>query len=71
MRHIQSDITGQVVAARITPIRPEDPEVLRRRLRSFCRDRLQRFKIPAVIEITDRVHHGARFKKIRQTATGS
>jgi hypothetical protein len=24
-----------------------------------------------VIEITDRVHHGARFKKIRQTATGS
>ena len=64
-------ITGQIVAARITPIRPEDPDGLRRRLRGFCQGRLERFKIPAVIEITDDVHHGKRFKKIRQTAVES
>jgi long-chain acyl-CoA synthetase len=68
---IPNPITGQVVGAKITPIRPEDPNELRRRLRSFCYDRLERFKIPAVIEITDRVHHGARFKKVRQPTAHS
>jgi acyl-CoA synthetase (AMP-forming)/AMP-acid ligase II len=64
-------VTGQVVAARITPIRPEDPDGLRRRLRSFCQSRLERFKIPTVIEIIDSAQHSARFKKIRQVAIES
>jgi long-chain acyl-CoA synthetase len=64
-------ITGQVVAARITPIRPEDPDALRRRLRSFCQGRLERFKIPTVIEIIDGAQHSMRFKKVRQVAIES
>ena len=64
-------ITGQVVAARITRIRPEDPDALRRRLRSFCQDRLERFKIPTVIEITDSAQHSMRFKKVRQVTMES
>ena len=58
-------VTGQVVGARITPVRPEDPEVLKQRVRAFCQARLERFKVPAVIEIRDADHHGARFKKVR------
>ena len=58
-------VTGQVVGARITPVRSEDPEMLKQRIRAFCQARLERFKVPAVIEIRDDDHHGVRFKKVR------
>jgi len=58
-------VTGQVVGARITPIASEDPEAIKRRVRAFCNERLERFKVPAVIEIVDDDHYGDRFKKLR------
>jgi len=58
-------VTGAVVGARITPMRDEDPDAFKRRIRRFCRDRLEPYKVPVVIEITDADHHGARFKKSR------
>jgi len=58
-------ITGEVVAAKITPLAPEDPDALRRRVRQFCRARLERYKIPAVIDVVAEDHYGARFKKSR------
>ncbi len=61
-------VTGAVVAARVTPVRAEDPEAFRRRIRRFCRERLEPYKVPVVIEITDADHHGARFKKSRGAA---
>jgi long-chain acyl-CoA synthetase len=64
----QNPVTGQVVAARITLLRPEDPEAFKRRVRNFCRDRLDRYKMPAVIEIVEEAHHGERFKKSRGAA---
>jgi acyl-CoA synthetase (AMP-forming)/AMP-acid ligase II len=64
----QNPVTGQVVAAKITLLRPEDPEAFKRRARQFCRARLDRYKAPAVIEIVDEAHHGERFKKSRQAA---
>jgi long-chain acyl-CoA synthetase len=63
-------VTGEVVAARITPLEPEDLDVLKRRVRAFCRGRLERYKIPAVIEIVDQNHYGARFKKARKEMVG-
>jgi acyl-CoA synthetase (AMP-forming)/AMP-acid ligase II len=60
-------VTGQVVGARITPVRPEDPEALKQRVRAFCRARLERFKVPAAVEIMDADHHGDRFKKVRSS----
>jgi acyl-CoA synthetase (AMP-forming)/AMP-acid ligase II len=60
-------VTGQVVGARITPVKPEDPEALKRRVRAFCHARLERFKVPAAIEIMDADHHGDRFKKVRSS----
>jgi len=62
-------VTGQVVAAKITLMRPEDPEAFKRRLRAFCRDRLDRYKIPALVEIVADALHGERFKKSRSAAT--
>jgi acyl-CoA synthetase (AMP-forming)/AMP-acid ligase II len=58
-------VTGQVVAVKITPIRFEGPEKFKRRIREFCKARLEAYKVPAVIEILDADHHGARFKKVR------
>lgn len=64
----QNPVTGQVVAAKITLLRPEDPEAFKRRLRRFCHDRLDRYKTPASIEIIEEAHHGERFKKSRGAA---
>ncbi len=61
-------VTGAVVAARITPLREEDPDEFKRRIRRFCRERLEPYKIPVVIEIIDADHHGVRFKKSRNLA---
>lgn len=58
-------VTGEVVAAKITPLGPEDPDLFKQRVRQFCRGRLERYKVPAVIEIIEQDHHGARFKKAR------
>jgi long-chain acyl-CoA synthetase len=59
-------VTGEVVAARITTVVPEDAEALKRRARQFCQARLERYKVPAVIELVLEDHFGARFKKSRQ-----
>jgi acyl-CoA synthetase (AMP-forming)/AMP-acid ligase II len=59
-------VTGQVVAATITPIAPEDPGLLKRRVREFCLKHLERYKVPAVIDVVQQDHHGARFKKARK-----
>jgi long-chain acyl-CoA synthetase len=60
-----SPVTGAVVAARITPCRPEQADELKRRVRRFCHERLERYKVPAVIQIIEQDQHGSRFKKSR------
>jgi acyl-CoA synthetase (AMP-forming)/AMP-acid ligase II len=58
-------ITGEVVAAKITPLVPEDPDALKRRVRQFCQAQLERYKVPAVIDVVVEDHYGDRFKKSR------
>jgi len=62
-------MTGEVVTAKITLLREEDPTLFRQRVRAFCRERLERYKVPAVIEMVDDDHHGERFKKSRKAVT--
>ena len=62
-------VTGQVVAARVTLIQPEDQQSFERGLYRFCRGRLAAYKIPVVVEIVEGSHHGQRFKKVRPGAT--
>jgi acyl-CoA synthetase (AMP-forming)/AMP-acid ligase II len=65
VRGQSNPVTGEVVAAKITPLVPEDPNALKRRVRQFCQARLERYKIPAVIDVVVEDHYGARFKKSR------
>jgi acyl-coenzyme A synthetase/AMP-(fatty) acid ligase len=58
-------IAGQIVAARLALDRPEDLFSLKRRVRSFCRDHLAPFKVPARIEVVEGDLAGPRYKKLR------
>lgn len=60
-----SHVTGMVVKATITLIEPEDERSVSRRVRTYCRRRLEPFKVPAVVEVTTSAQHSGRFKKIR------
>lgn len=60
-----SPVTGHVVVARVSLIEPEAPAALVARLRDFCTNRLERFKVPVHIEIDEGAHHSDRFKKAR------
>ena len=58
-------VTGMVVKATIRPVEQEPPEEFARRARRHCRERLEPFKIPAVVQFTDAPQHSERFKKCR------
>jgi acyl-CoA synthetase (AMP-forming)/AMP-acid ligase II len=65
VRGQSNPITGEIVAAKITPLVQEDPAALKQRVREFCRARLERYKVPAVIDVVMEDHYNARFKKSR------
>ncbi|MGA3324796.1 MAG: AMP-binding protein [Terriglobia bacterium] len=58
-------ITGNIVVARFNLIEPEDFSPFRKRVREFCRGRLDPFKIPARMEIVQNDQFSGRFKKMR------
>ncbi len=63
-------VTGQIVCARVSLIRPEPTAEVRRRLRGHCSSRLAPFKVPATVEVVDGDQHSYRFKKLRGFETG-
>ena len=58
-------ITGNIVCARVTTVRPEDQLAVALRIKKHCATRLQRFKVPARVLLADGPQHNARFKRIR------
>ena len=58
-------ITGNMVVALVNLDEPEDATSLKTRMRDFCKDRLERYKIPVKIEIADALQVTTRFKKSR------
>jgi acyl-CoA synthetase (AMP-forming)/AMP-acid ligase II len=58
-------ITGHIVCARVTTLRPEDQSSLALRIKKHCAARLQRFKVPARVLLSEAPQHNARFKRIR------
>lgn len=58
-------VTGAVVVATLDLIEREELASLRHRLDSYCRARLEPWKVPALFRIADAPLHSARFKKIR------
>ena len=59
-------ITGQTVAVDVVVLGMEDAREVRSKIRSFCRNRLEQFKIPTRINILDEIHYGNRFKRVRK-----
>lgn len=59
-------LTGNIVTARVKLSTDEDLGDFRRRMRTFCRERLTRFKIPQKVELVSESMQGSRFKKMRR-----
>ncbi|GAA1867673.1 fatty acid--CoA ligase family protein [Myceligenerans crystallogenes] len=62
---LPNPVTGQVVQAALHLADDEDLRTLRRRIDAHCRNRLEPYKVPAKISITQGAHHSERFKKVR------
>lgn len=60
-------LTGNIVTARVKLSTDEDLGDFRRRMRTFCRERLTRFKIPQKVELVSESLQGSRFKKMRRS----
>ncbi|RJP80131.1 MAG: long-chain fatty acid--CoA ligase [Desulfobacteraceae bacterium] len=59
-------IMGQIVCAKVTLLEEEDSSQFSKRLKKYCKDKLEPYKIPVKIKITKNKLHNTRFKKIRQ-----
>ena len=64
----KNNITGNIVCADISLVRPEDEKDFIVRLKKFCLQRLQPYKVPIKIKIVDRLALSERFKKVRRRA---
>jgi acyl-CoA synthetase (AMP-forming)/AMP-acid ligase II len=63
-----SPVTGMVVKATVQLVEAEDRRDVMRRVREFCAQRLEPYKVPALVEIAAAPMHSDRYKKIRSAA---
>ena len=59
-------VTGNIVVARFNLMEFEELPAFRRRVRGFCRGRLEAFKVPVRIEVLEMDQFSSRFKKMRR-----
>lgn len=59
-------ITGKMVVAKFKTIAPESQRELKARMRGFCKERLQSYKIPSKIILTEDDTYNERFKRMRR-----
>jgi acyl-CoA synthetase (AMP-forming)/AMP-acid ligase II len=62
----KNPIMGNIVCSRITLIRKEEKSKAVNRIKKFCLDRLENFKVPVRVEIVESPQYSSRFKKIRK-----
>ncbi|MCX8985933.1 ANL family adenylate-forming protein [Citrobacter portucalensis] len=60
-----SRIIGNVIQATFQLVNYEDIELFKKRVKAFCKQKLEPYKIPVVIEIAQSELHSERFKMIR------
>ncbi|MDM8517686.1 hypothetical protein QUF76_15930 [Desulfobacterales bacterium HSG16] len=65
VKGIENPITGQMIQASVKLAINETRSEFRKKMRAFCKDRLQPFQIPQKVILTDEPFHGGRFKKMR------
>lgn len=59
----ENAITGQTVVAKVVIKSTIDPINAKKKIRVFCKENLDRFKVPSKIIIIDNLHFNNRFKK--------
>lgn len=60
-------LLGAIVCAKVSLKQSEDLGLFKIRLKKFCKDRLQKFKIPVKISVTENPLYNDRFKKSRNS----
>ena len=58
-------ITGTIINAKIKLKSPEEIRHFRKRMRQYCADKMEYFKIPRKVVFCENDLHSARFKKMR------
>ncbi len=61
----KSPITGQIVTAVVKLKKPEPLKEVTKRIYDYCKDKIERYKVPSIITITEENLISERFKKIR------
>lgn len=63
----KNPIVGNIVCAKVRLLRDEDHKQFTARLRKYCRQRLQSYKVPVKIDIVEEKQYSSRFKKLRHS----
>lgn len=71
IRGASNPVTGQTVCAEVVLREEEDVKEFRRRLKTFCQDKLARYKIPTQVKLSEKAFVGNRLKKYRMTENAS
>ena len=58
-------IIGNIVCAKVRLLKDEDPKVFASRLKTYCRQRMQQYKVPVKVIISSEEQFSDRFKKKR------
>ncbi|MBS1517995.1 MAG: long-chain fatty acid--CoA ligase [Bacteroidetes bacterium] len=58
-----NSITGNIICAEVTMIKDADKNEFKSKIRKHCRERLENFKVPSRIIISDKIDYTERFKK--------
>jgi acyl-coenzyme A synthetase/AMP-(fatty) acid ligase len=66
----KNPIMGNIVCAKVSLLRDEDPKEFTKRLKKYCRERLESYKVPVKVAVVNEKQHSDRFKKIRQLSHG-
>jgi acyl-coenzyme A synthetase/AMP-(fatty) acid ligase len=61
----KNPILGNIVCARVRLIKQEEIKLFTNRLKTYCKTRLQNFKIPIKVMLVDEIQITDRFKKKR------
>lgn len=66
----KNPIMGNIVCAKVSLLRDEDPKEFTKRLKEYCRERLEGYKVPIKVAVVNERQHSNRFKKIRRLSYG-
>ncbi|MCH8312111.1 MAG: long-chain fatty acid--CoA ligase [Nitrospinae bacterium] len=59
----KNPVLGNIVCARIRLWKEEDQKAVARRIKKYCGEKLQNFKVPMKITFNQEIQHSSRFKK--------